>query len=473
VRGLGGEPGTLDPRQAADNPSLALMLDLYEGLTAERPDGSIGPGAAIAWRTSADGLTWTFDLRPSLKWSDGTPLVATDFARGLDEARAPDTQAPYGELLEAVASVVAPSQTQLTIELKRPVPFLPALLALPVAAPAAPAQQGTTLVTNGPYRFVERRVGERITLERNVHYHAADTVDIDRVTWLTLDDLDTEVSLYRVGQLQVTSEVPNSKVTWLRQNLPGELHVAPFFSTYAYAINLSRLPTAEARTALAMSIDRESIVEKVTGAGELAAHSWVAPGFVGYPRTVFDWAGLPDGERRARAAALWREAYAGRKPPRQLTLCTDASANHHRTAVALADHWRTVLGVEVRLVELEWKAFLAQREHPGDCDLLRFGWSADFADPEAFLALFETGHPQNVIGYSSGPYDAQLAASRQAATPSERLRNLAAAEATLLVDVPLVPVFHRVTKRLVKPDVAGVEANPLGHLATSWLRITR
>ena len=66
--------------------------------------------------------------------------------------------------------------------------------------------------------------------------------------------------------------------------------------------------------------------------------------------------------------------------------------------MALADLWRTSLGIETQIVELEWNVYLDTRQHPGDCDLVRLGWSADFVDAEAFAAVFESDHPQNPLG---------------------------------------------------------------------------
>jgi len=141
--------------------------------------------------------------------------------------------------------------------------------------------------------------------------------------------------------------------------------------------------------------------------------------------------------------------------------------------VALADQWHTALGIDVSIVELEWNVYLATRASAGDCDLVRLGWSADFADPEAFAAVFESHHPQNTLGYTSARYDDLLAQSRGAADATERMRLLAEAEGALLEDVPVIPIFHRVSKRLVKPGVTGYHPNPLGHLLSRDLGLRR
>ena len=472
TRALGGEPATLDPRLAEDNAALALAQELFEGLTAEAADGRIVPGAADSWSVSEDGRTWTFRLRENLRWSNGTPLTAAQFVAGLDAARVADSQAPYSTLLHDVTSTRATDSRTVVLELARALTYLPAVLALPVAAPQHLAVGAdASVIGNGPYRLLARRPGEKIELERNPHYHSADSVAIERVIYLTLEDLNTELNLYRSGALDVTSEVPNTQVRWLQQNLPGELHIAPYLSTYAYAVNLRRLPDHDSRVALAMAVDRRQVTERVTGAGEVPALSWVPPGIPGYSPPRFTWADVPADELARRARELWAAAMERGATPARLTLCTDASANHHRTAVALADQWRRTLGLEVTIVEMEWKAYLAMREQPGPCDLIRFGWSADFVDPEAFLGLFTSGHAQNLAGYSNPAYDALLSTADAAADAGERAATLASAERLLLADAVVIPVFHRVSKRLVKPGIEGITTNPLGHLPSRYLRL--
>lgn len=471
-RGLGAEPETLDPQLATDNAALAVVADLYEGLAVEAPDGSIVPGAAERWERTEDGEAWTFVLRPGLRWSDGRPLDAEHFAAGLRAAIAPGSTLPNAGLFAAVRDVEVLGPDRLRIRLSQPLPYLPSLLALPIAAPLVTAS-GAQRPGNGPFRLVRWRRGEHIDLERNPHYRDASSVPVERVRYRIVPDLTTELNLYRTGELDVTSEVPNSQVAWLHEHLPGELKVAPYLSTYAYAVNLARVPDREARTALAMAVDRDRITTLVTGAGEAPAFAWVPPGLPGYAPAAFEWRDWPGGRREQDARRLWQSASSRQRAPAVLTLCTDASANHHRTAIALADQWHETLGLAVRIVELEWSVYLATREAPGDCDLLRFGWSADFADAEAFAALFVTGHPMNTLGYSNPDYDDLVRRSRAASGPVERNRMLAEAERVLLADAPVIPVFHRVAKRLVKPQVRGYQPNPLGHLASRQLSLAR
>jgi len=473
-RGLGAEPDTLDPRLAEDNAALAIAAELHEGLTRSAPDGSIRPGAAESWEVAEDGRSYLFRLRGGLKWSNGESLAAGHFASALLDLSHPDSTAPYAGLFDALQSVEAVDARQLRLTLERPLPQLPALLALPAAAPRYPRapSDGTTPVS-GPFRLRERTIGERLLLERNPFYWDADSVALDEVSYLTVQDLGTELNLYRTGEIDITSEVPNTHLASLQAERPGELRVTPYLGVYAYAVNMERLADRGARTALAMAVDRGRITRQVTGAGELPAYGWIPAGMTGYTPARFAWQGLSYEQAAQTARRLWFAARARGEAPDTLTLCTDASANHHRTAVALGDLWRSALDVETRIVELEWGVYLDTRRSPGECDMIRLGWSADFVDPEAFAGVFESSNPQNTLGYHSELYDRLLAQSRAAATPSQRMAILADAEAAMLEDVAVVPIFFRVSKRLIKPAVTGVGANPLGQLPSRDLSLKR
>ena len=471
-RGLDAEPSTLDPRLAYDNAALAVTGDLYEGLTREARDGAIVPGTAETWAIAADGLTYTFVLREGLLWSDGEPLTSSHFAAGLRAAGDPAGTAPGAPLLAAIAALEPVDGRTLQIRLQRPLPYLPALLAMPMAAPLRPdAARSGTPPTNGPYRLLRRLPNERIEIERNPHYWDAGSVAIGRVDYLTVTDIATQLKLYRAGELDLTSEVPNAPLQFVRSNFAGELHLSPYLAVYAYAVNLSRLEDPRARLALAMALDRGRITRQVTGAGETPAFGWVPDGMPGYLPARFDWRELPYGAASLRARELWESARRKGNAPERLVLCIDAGANHRRTAVAVADLWQTALGVDTEVVELEWQVFLDRRSNPGECDLMRLGWSADFMDPEAFAALFESGDAQNTLGYSSTAYDRLLRESRLAPDPARRMALLARAEAQLLEDVPVIPVFFPVAKRLVKPQVRGFGDNPLAHFGSRNLSL--
>ena len=167
---------------------------------------------------------------------------------------------------------------------------------------------------------------------------------IERVTYLTLEDLNTELNLYRSGALDVTSEVPNSQVGGLRRE-PARRTARRAVPEHLRATrSTSRAcPTGmRAWRSPWRSIANRSLAQ-VTGAGEQPALGWVPPGIPGlHTRAVR--LGSDCQLRRIRytgARALADRTQPRRGARRDLTLCTDASANHHRTAVALVDQWRS------------------------------------------------------------------------------------------------------------------------------------
>jgi len=183
-RGNGGDPGTLDPAQATDVHSFNILVDLYEGLITEAADGDLIPGVAESWHISDDGLVYTFMLRDDARWSDGSRVVASDFVTSLQRAVAPGIAAPYGFLLEPLAGfdaiqsgeappealgVVAATADTLQMTLSKPTAQWLSVLALPVAYPVKSASDGTVL-TNGPYKLLERQAHGVVRLEKNGYY---------------------------------------------------------------------------------------------------------------------------------------------------------------------------------------------------------------------------------------------------------------------------------------------------------------
>ena len=137
-RGLGGEPGSLDPAAAIDTFSMEVLGDLYEGLTSEAADGTVGPGVASSWEVDKTGLTYTFHLRPDAKWSNGQPVRASDFVTAWRRVVDPKTGSGVADNLRLIAGaeaiiagrkpagslgVFAPTDAELKVELAKPAPF--------------------------------------------------------------------------------------------------------------------------------------------------------------------------------------------------------------------------------------------------------------------------------------------------------------------------------------------------------------
>ena len=198
-----------------------------------------------------------------------------------------------------------------------------------------------------------------------------------------------------------------------------------------------------------MAIDRQSICENVSRAGEQPAASLCPPGMTGYtPPTgaVYDV---------EQAKKLLAEAGypGGRGLPTIEILYNDLDA-HRTIAETIQQMWKENLGVDAELRGLEWGVYL-DSQHTLDYDTCRAGWVADYADPNTFLDMFVTGGDNNQTGWSNARYDELIRQAANEPDAAKRMEQLAEAETILLDEQPIIPIYFRVSKNLVQPRVKG------------------
>ena len=299
-RALAADPESLDPQKGRSTQAADVLRDIGEGLVTYTAAGELVPGTAERWEISDDGRTYTFRIRADARWSNGDAVTAADFVFGLQRLVDPATAAFYaaelGNLVNAAAivagdkdpadlGVAAPDERTLVVSLQRPTPYLLSLLTHPSTFPVhrgSVAQHGDafarpgTLLSNGAYVLADWEPGAVIDLQRNTHYWNDAETSIDVVRYHVVTQEQAEFNRYRADELHVTSTVPPENFEQIRVDYAGELHVAPTLGVYYYGFNLTRPPfadNAELRQALSMAIDREVLVERITGRGEAPAYS--------------------------------------------------------------------------------------------------------------------------------------------------------------------------------------------------------
>lgn len=465
VRLSDDEVKNLDPQKISDLTSLRVAEDQFEGLTRHRGDGHAELGLANTVRCTADKLSCRFTLKPGLCFSDGTPITAATFAAGFARLRDPKTTAPNAKLFEGIKAIVADDPATVTVTLHRPLPWLdellaqPALAALPMHRIAAAEDRWTSdrpLVTSGAYRLTGWRLGDRLTLARNPFWHDR-PAPTPIIVWQPAEDKLAALRRFRGREADTISDIPGSRIEWVRKHLPGAARIAPYAGTYYLAFNTRKPPFDDVRVrrALSMAIDRDWIATRLMGTGETGALGLVPSVLGGRDPDVFV---APD--RPAAIRRLLAEAGYGPAHPLVFDVRFNSGGDHRRIAVVLAAMWRPY-GVEARLLNSEAALHFAALRL-GDFQLARSGWIADVPRAENFLAVHLSGAGAvNYSGYANAEYDRLVAQALDTVDPAARAALLQTAEERLLRAAPILPIYHYVSRSLVAPDVQGWQDNAM------------
>lgn len=481
--GNGTEPQDLDPQIVTGVPENKIINSLFEGLVAEGPTGSDTVGAAAErWEISPDGLVYTFHLRPDARWSNGDPVTAADFVGSYRRILTPSLAAEYAYKLFPVAGAEdfnrgrladfaqvgfkALGPTTLEVRLRQRAPFLIESMKhyawFPVHLPTVqkfgglerrgtPWTRAENLVGNGPYLIKSWRPNQKIVVTRSPTYWDRATVKLDEIHFYAAESIETEERMFRTGQLHKTNELPISKIDVYRRELPESYRQDPYYGVYFYRFNVTRPPLNDKRVrrALALALDRESLVRNVTRGGQTPAYHFCPPsaqytpqarlaGDLAEARRLLAEAGFPGGQGFPRIEILY-----------------NTSENHRAVAEAIQQMWRRNLGVEIGLINQEWKVYLDSQDTL-NYGMARAGWIADYTDPNTFMDMWVTGGGNNDTGWSSAEYDRLLKASYAAATDAERLALYDRMEAILMDELPMLPIYFYTRVYAINPKVRWV-----------------
>ena len=469
VRLADAEIRGLDPQVYSDLASLRVAADQFEGLTRFNVFGMAVTGLARNWKASPDGLTWRFVLRDGLRFSDGTPITASVFARGWQRLNDKATGSPHTALFAAIRSVEAEGEATVVVTLAAPFPQLPALLAHPAMAalPLHRAGQGAAdwtaerpLVTSGPYRTRDWRLNDRLVLERNPNWHSGPAA-IGTVIWKPVDDPLAGMRLFLAGEADISGDYPQSRHDWLRQQRPRAVRTGDYLGSYYFTMNTRRPPFGDVRVrrALGMAVDREWLARALLPMGNAPAYGLVPPALYDGLPVRPDWASLSLERRQAEARRLLVAAGYGPARPLRFEIRINSSAEHRRMAVALAAMWKP-LGVEASVLNSEPALHFAAMRR-GDFQMARSGWIADLPAPENFLAVHRSDAGEvNYSGFADPRYDALLDRAMAEPDPARRVTAMRAAEARLLDAMPVIPLWFYRSGALVAPRVRGWQENP-------------
>ena len=387
-KGNGQEVQDLDPQIVNSVSEFNILSALLEGLVAEDPvDLHPVPGVAERWDVSEDGRIYTFHLRPNAKWSNGAPVTARDFIDSYQRILSPTLAADNAYMLYPVANAEAfhkgrladfaqvgfqaPDERTLIVTLASPTPYFLSLLShyswfpvhIPTVRKHGPVNERGSrwtlperFVGNGPFTLEEWRLNVRVRVKKSETYWDAERVALNAIVFHTIDSVDVEERAFRSGQLHVTDAIPVNRIDRYRREQPDLLRIDPYLGTYFFRVNVTRLDNRLLRRALAMAIDRQSIVENVTRGAQLPADAFTPPKTAGYTSE----AKLPYDIRQAQRLLAEAGFPEGRGLP-PIEILFNTSENHKIIAEAIQQMWRKNLNVAATLVNQEQKVYFDSR----------------------------------------------------------------------------------------------------------------
>jgi|MEHZ01.5.fsa_nt_MEHZ011357062.1_18 oligopeptide transport system substrate-binding protein len=486
--GNGTEIQGLDPHIVTGVPEHHVIQTLFEGLVLKNPYTlEIEPGIAERWDISDDGRIYRFYLRSNAVWSNGDPITAEDFRWSWQRALMPALGNLYNYMLFPVVNaesfatgeiddfsqvgVRVIDQYTLEVELNEPTPYILQLFdhysTFPVHRATIEAFGSASdrlsqwarvdnIVTSGAFELVEWGLNSHIRVEKRASYWDAEKVQLNAIVFYPTENLTTEERMFRDGQLHRTEDISLDKIPVYLRDDPELIEIAPYIGTYYYMVNTTRAPFDDVRVrkALAMTVDRELLVETVLQGIVAPAYAVVPPGTLGYnPPKTFDFDPVAARELLAEAGYPNGEGF----PAFEILYNTQES--HRKIAVAIQQMWNQHLGVGVSIVNQEWKVYLASQENL-DYQVSRRGWIGDYVDPNTFLDMFITDGGNNKTGFSDPLYDQIVLRDAPAAQDRDaRYELFYQAENILLEQMPIIPIYTYQSKHLKHPSIKGMPPN--------------
>ncbi len=312
-------------------------------------------------------------------------------------------------------------------------------------------------VGNGPFVFKEWRMNSHILVVKSPTYWDAQHVRLNKIYFDPSEDPDTAERMFRSGQLHTVPAVSPSKVAFYRKNKPNLINVYPILAAYFYKFNVTKPPLNDKRVreALAMAIDRRAITETIMRAGEEPAYFLTPPNCAGYTcqtkisqdvaaaRRLLAEAGYPDGKNFPTIEVLFNTLQA-----------------HKAIAEAMQQMWKQNLNIDIVLHNEEWKVYLDSMRRT-NYSIARAAWIGDYVDPSTFLDMFTTDSGNNETGWSNAEYDRLIHLAGNTGDRAERYAAYQKAEAILMDEMPIIPIYFYTQPRLILPCVKGWYPNLL------------
>lgn len=491
------EPATLDPRKGSEVVSSSLHFLLFEGLMRLNPDGTVTPAQAESVTISDDRTTYTFRLREAY-WSNGSAVTATDFEYAWKKILSPDFPAPNAHLLYPIKNaqlaktgqlplddvgIRAVNEKTLVVHLKDPTPYFLNLVSFCVFFPIHHStdqinphwmnEANADFICNGPFQLIGWKHHNEIALKKNNYYWEAHQINLDEILVTMISDETTALNMYENGDLDLIgmpySPIPSDAYARFKKEGTLQTQLSP--ATSILCFNLSSFPfnNKNLRKAFAYAINRQAIVENITSLGEEAATNIIPPVLRNGESPSF----FQDNDQ-ALALACFKAGLdelgltASQFPT--LTYSYSYSDTNHRIAQVLQEQWQELFHINIELRNCNHK-ILAYRLSEHHFDIAQTFWIAQYNDPISILERFKyRNNGKNYPSWEHADYIRLLDSSAHEASDEARMKTLQAAEALLIEEMPLVPIYHWKTAFMLKDHLTCKSFIPTGAFELSRIQ---
>ncbi|MDI6905868.1 MAG: ABC transporter substrate-binding protein [Thermoanaerobacterales bacterium] len=451
VWGLAAAPRAINPALALDDPSRRVLGNVFEGLVRFRPGspGEIEPALARRWDVSDDGLTWTFEIRPGVRFHGGVPCDAAAVVHAIEAQRR--ERSPYAGFIYApVDTVEALDERRVRFRLRYPyAPFIRNLAMLQAAVTGDPGADGIPAGT-GPYQ-ITAWTASRITLQRVPHYWGPQPRTRE-LRFVVIPRREQRLAELASGCIDAADD---PGVAGAPTGAPYRILAAPGQNLCYMGFYTNKPPfgNPSLRRAVAEALDVSALVAEVFPDGlALPASGLLPPGILG------------SGGGTGPMEAAERPTPAGTASGLSFTLVTYRDARPYAptggTALARAVAERLAMaGIRVQVRSYPWEAFKeALRRQEGDAFL--YGWVGDNGDPDNFLynllATSQIPCGQNISRYSNPRADLLLARAQREQDEKRRSELYRQAQQIILADTPWIPLTHGVESVALSRNLQGL-----------------
>ena len=485
----GGSGGTLNMRNTMEPTSLNTLLATYaydftpinamiECLYRDDENDVPQPAGAETVDISDDKLVYTFHLREDATWSNGDPVVATDYEFAWQQALNPEVASDYAYMLYFIhnaepyfngkvewseVGVKVIDDYTLEVTLDNPLPYATDLFAFPTLAPINQkfyeevgadkyATDAEYFCCNGMYELIEWSHNSQIVFQKREDYWNADAVGPDEIVYKIITDSQAGLNSYLSREIDYT-DLDSGEVVQQAEAAGFEVGVKPARSSYYLIVNTEDefMSNQNLRLALAYSIDKQALVDTVYQNDNQPMTSFTPPAIMGANDSSFQEALVAERGEMYPASGDLEKAQEYLQAALEELGCTVDELNlsidcaddslRLNCATFLQEQWRQNLGIEnIAVNSMQTKQVSANRQS-GDYCMSLGGWSPDYNDAINFLDLWVTDGGNNDSFWSNEEYDNLIAQATAEADEEVRQQYLFDAEEILAAEMPVIPLY--------------------------------